>query len=87
MPDLTWSIESGYLPHCAQKVTQFPEKSDFMGEIGKDRYLNVVYKVPNKSCNIAIFPPDLHSSEVVSWDDLGRGNREIKCHKPFRYVG
>jgi hypothetical protein len=47
MPDLGRSGEIGYLPQCAQKVAQFPEKSDFMGEIGKDRYLNVVYKVPD----------------------------------------
>jgi hypothetical protein len=47
MPDLGRSGEIGYLPQCAQKVAQFPEKSVFMGEIGKDRYLNVVYKVPD----------------------------------------
>jgi hypothetical protein len=47
MPDLGRSGEIGYLPHCAQKVAQFPEKSDFIEEIGKDRYLNVVYKVPD----------------------------------------
>ena len=47
MPDLGRFIESGYFPHRAQKVAKFPEKSDFVGEIGKDRYLNVVYKVPD----------------------------------------
>jgi len=47
MPDLDSSMEYGYLPQCAQKIAQFPEKSVFMGEIGKDRYLNVVYKVPD----------------------------------------
>jgi hypothetical protein len=47
MPDLGSSREFEHLPQCAQKVAQFPEKSDFIGEIGKDRYLNVVYKVPN----------------------------------------
>jgi hypothetical protein len=68
-------MEFGYLPHCAQKVAHFPEKSDFVGKLGIFRYLNVVYKVPDKSCIRPTFPPDLQSSEVVSWDDLSRGNK------------
>jgi hypothetical protein len=80
-------VEIGHSESLAKISAKFPEKSDFLVEIVNHRYLNVVYKVPNKSCIIAVFPPDLHSSEVVSWDDLSRGNWEISCHKPFRYVG
>jgi hypothetical protein len=68
-------------------VANIREKSDSSGNFGWDCYLNVVYKVIEKACTSAIFPTDLHSSEVVSWDDLSRGNREITCHRPFRYVG
>ena len=63
------------------------KKSEFILEIKKDRYLNVVYKVPEFAHISDFFPPDLHSSEVVSWDDLSRGNREITCRRPFRYAG
>ena len=62
-------------------------KSEIERVWDKSCYLNVVYKVLEITCIFGIFPPDLQTSEVVSWDDLSRGNREIKCHKPFRYAG
>ena len=73
MPDFCSFCENGLFAHCPQKLAKFPKKSEFSQVLEKDRYLNVVYKVPDYPCAGAIFPPDLHSSEVVSWDDLSRG--------------
>ena len=79
-------VEIGHSESLAKISAKFPEKSDFLVEIVNHRYLNVVYKVPDKSCIKDEFPPVLSTSQIVSWDDLGRGNWEISCHKPLRYA-
>lgn len=73
MPDFSDLCKNGLFAHCPEKLAIFPEKSEFSEDVQKHRYLNVVYKVPNYSCITAIFPADLNSSEVISWDDLSRG--------------
>jgi hypothetical protein len=73
MPDFPEFEPNGTFRVWSLKISEIPTKGRFLRVLQKCRYLNVVYKVRLIACTSAIFPTDLHSTEVVSWDDLTRG--------------